>query len=73
MPTKVVVLECKSGISKKGNPYHIALVRVAGAVGKVFSDLALPVTDKEISVDLVLASNQEMFLSPRIKGISAMK
>jgi len=69
MPTKIVVLECKSGVSKKGNAYHIALVRVSGSVGKVFSDVALPVSDKEISVDLQLASNQEMFLTPRIKGL----
>jgi len=69
MPTKIVVLECKSGVSKKGNAYDIALVRVSGSVGKVFSDVALPVSDKEISVDLQLASNQEMFLTPRIKGL----
>lgn len=68
MPTKLVVLECKSGVSKKGNAYHIALVRIAGSVGKVFSDVALPVSDKEITVDLQLSSNQEMFLSPRIKS-----
>lgn len=69
MPTKVVVLECKSGVSKKGNQYNIALVRVAGTVGKVFSDVALPVSEKEIAVDMTLGSNQEMFLTPRIKGV----
>jgi len=41
---KVDVLECASGVSKKGNAYNIALVRVpsgTGRVGKVFSDVKL--------------------------------
>lgn len=67
---KVQVLECQSGVAKKtGNAYNIALVRTDGRVGKVFSDVPLQVSDREIEVQLVLAPNTEMFLTPRIKAI----
>jgi len=65
------VLECNSGTSKKGNAYNIALIRCPsgdGRVGKVFSDVKLPI-DADVEVDLVLEPNQEMFLSPTIKQI----
>jgi len=42
-------------------------------VGKVFSDIPFVASDKEVDVDLVLAPNQEMFLSPRVKGLLKVK
>jgi len=68
MIVKADVLECASGVSKAGRAYNIALVRVDGRVGKVFSDVPLKVEDN-IELDLSLAPNQEMFLSPRVKGV----
>lgn len=67
MKVKVEVLECNSGVSKKGNAYNIALVRVDGRVGKVFSDVALKPSDKPLEVELELAPNSEMFLSPKVR------
>jgi hypothetical protein len=70
MRITVEVLECKSGVSKKGNAYNIALVRGAdGNVGKVFSDVALKPSADPIEVNLDLSSNQEMFLTPRIRSV----
>jgi len=67
---KIQVLECKSGVAKKsGNAYHIALVRVDGRVGKVFSDVPLSSSDDEVEVEMNLVPNQEMFLAPRIKSV----
>jgi len=74
--TKVIVMECQSGVAKQsGRAYNIALVRVVegGRVGKVFSDVPLAVSDKEQDVDLVLAPNQEMFLTPRVKSVKTSK
>jgi len=71
MKIKVDVLECTSGTSKKGNAYNIALVRIpsgSGRVGKIFSDVKLE-SDIEVEVDLSLAPNQEMFISPRITEV----
>jgi len=71
METTIDVLECNSGVSKKGKAYNIALVRIPsrnGRVGKVFSDIKLnPDTDVEVVIDL--SPNVEMFLSPRIKSV----
>jgi len=69
---KVVVLECQSGVAKKsGNPYNIALIKTdKGRVGKVFSDVALQASDKVIEVELELAPNREMFLTPSIRSIT---
>jgi len=67
----VEVMECSSGVSKKGNAYNVALVRIPakdGRVGKIFSDVALPVGT--VSVEFELAPNSEMFLSPRIRKVS---
>jgi len=69
MILKVDVLECQSGVSKKGNAYNIALVRVpsgVGRVGKLFSDIKLE-PDTDVEVNLEIAPNAEMFLSPRIR------
>lgn len=71
MKIEIDVLECKGGVSKKGNAYNIALVRVPsgnGRVGKVFSDVALE-PDTDVEVELDISPNQEMFLSPRIKSL----
>jgi len=65
------VLECASGVSKKGSAYNIALVRFPsgkGRVGKVFSDVALPL-DVDLEVELDLSPNAEMFLTPRVRKI----
>jgi len=70
MKIVVDVLECKNGVSKKGNAYSIALIRVPsgnGRVGKVFSDTPLE-PDTDVEVELEIAPNSEMFLSPRIKS-----
>lgn len=73
MNQKVDVLECQSGVAKSsGRPYNIALVRLPsrdGRVGKIFSDVPLK-PDTDVEVDLDIAPNQEMFLSPRIKGLA---
>lgn len=66
---KVKILECKSGVSKKGNAYNIALIQTDDGVGKVFSDLPFK-KNEEVDVDIKLQANQEMFLSPRIVGLS---
>lgn len=71
MQVKVEVLACQSGVSKKGNAYNIALVRVDDKVGKVFSDISLPVSNKIVNVDLDLSPNTEMFLGPRIRKVIA--
>lgn len=63
------VLECNSGVSKAGRAYNIALVRIDGRVGKVFSDVPLKV-EENVEFDLSLAPNQEMFLSPRVKTVN---
>jgi len=71
MQIQIDVLECNSGVSKKGNAYNIALVRMPsgnGRVGKVFSDVPLQ-SDTDVEVELELAPNSEMFLSPRIKSV----
>lgn len=73
MKVTVDVLECNSGVSKAGKPYNVALVRIPsrdGRVGKLFSDVALK-PDTDVEIDLVIAPNQEMFLSPRVKGLIA--
>lgn len=69
---KVTVLECQSGVaSKSGRAYNIALIRTdSGRVGKVFSDVPLQVSDRVVDVDLQLAPNKEMFLSPSIKSVN---
>jgi len=67
----VEVMECNSGTSKKGNAYNVALVRIPakdGRVGKIFSDVALPVG--VVEVEFELAPNTEMFLSPRIRKVA---
>jgi len=73
MKIELDVLECQSGVAKKsGRAYNIALVRIPardGRVGKIFSDVALS-PDTDVEVELEVAPNQEMFLSPRIKGLS---
>jgi len=72
MKINVDVLECKGGVSKKGNAYNIALVRIPardGRVGKIFSDVALE-PDTDVEVVLEIAPNAEMFLSPRIKSLA---
>jgi len=65
----VEVLECQSGVSKKGNAYNIALVKIPagdlGRVGKVFSDIPLSPGKQKLEVEL--SPNSEMFLSPRIR------
>jgi len=68
MKIKGEVLECKSGVGKKsGKPFHIALVRINGTVGKIFSDVALvPGAPEDLEVEI--SSNQEMFLGLRIKS-----
>jgi len=67
---RIDVFECKSGVSKKGNAYHIALVKFqGGAVGKIFSDVSIP-TGNDLLVKVDLSTNQEMFLTPRIKSVS---
>jgi len=72
MKIGIDVLECQSGVAKKsGRAYNIALVRLPsgnGRVGKVFSDVELE-PDTDVEVELELAPNQEMFLSPRIKSL----
>jgi len=68
MIVKGDVLECNSGVSKAGRAYNIALVRVDGRVGKVFSDVPLK-TGESVEFELSLAPNQEMFLSPRVKSL----
>lgn len=65
--TKIEVLECKSGTSKKGNPYNIALIRAEGRVGRVFSDV--PLKEGECVVEIQLAPNQQLYLSPTITSI----
>lgn len=68
MIVKGDVLECNSGVSKAGRTYNIALVRVDGRVGKVFSDVPLKV-EEGVDLEINLAPNQEMFLSPRVKAV----
>lgn len=71
MEIKVDVLECNSGVSKKGNAYNVALCRIPatdGRVGKIFSDVKLDIGE-EIGVEIDLAPNSEMFLSPRIRQL----
>jgi len=70
--SKILVLECQSGVAKKsGNAYNIALIRDVQSkrVGKVFSDIPLVASDKEVDVEIELAPNSEMFLTPRIKKL----
>lgn len=62
----VEVLECSSGVSKKGRAYNIALVRLGERVGKIFSDVALEVSNKPVKVKIAFAPNSEMFLSAKI-------
>jgi len=72
MKLAIDVLECQSGMSKKGNAYNVALVRIPardGRVGKLFSDVKLE-PDTDVDVELVISPNAEMFLSPRIKGLA---
>jgi len=72
MKIQVDVLECQSGVSKKGNAYNIALVRIPardGRVGKIFSDIKLE-PDTDVGVVMDVAPNAEMFLSPRIKSLA---
>jgi len=66
---KIEVFECKSGVSKKGNAYNIALVKIDERMGKVFSDVALPIGVCKVKIDL--SPNTEMFLTPRIRAIIA--
>jgi len=71
MQISLDVLECQSGVSKKGNAYNVALVRIPardGRVGKLFSDVKLE-PDTDVKVELDIAPNAEMFLSPRIKKL----
>jgi len=69
-----VVLECKSGVSKSGNKYNVALLRVRGengkedSIGKVFSDVPLAVNDSEQVLVLGMKPNKEMFFSFRVVG-----
>lgn len=70
MEMDIDVLECQSGVSKKGNAYNVALVRVPsgkGRVGKIFSDVALR-PDTDVPVVVEMSPNAEMFLSLRIKS-----
>lgn len=73
MKIAIDVLECQSGVAKKsGNAYNVALIRIPardGRVGKVFSDIPLK-PDTDVEVELEVAPNQEMFLSPRIRGLA---
>jgi len=72
MKLEIDVLECNSGVSKKGNAYNIALVRIpskSGRVGKIFSDVPLQ-PDIDVAVELELAPNAEMFLSPRVRKLA---
>lgn len=66
---EIEVFECNSGISKKGNPYNIALVRIDGKVGKLFSDVALP--SGKVKVEVEMSANREMFLTPKISKLIA--
>lgn len=70
MQIRLDVLECNSGVSKAGRPYNVALVRIDGRVGKVFSDLPLK-QGTEPLVEMQIAPNNEMFLTPRIKSVVA--
>lgn len=68
MTKQIEVFECVSGVSKKGNAYNIAVVRDEdGRVGKMFSDVKLP--NGRVEVEVELAPNQEMFLTPRITKV----
>jgi len=71
MEMRIDVLESKTGTSKRGNAYTIALVRLPageGRVGKVFSDVGLEVAN-DVMVEVALEPNTEMFLSPRIRKV----
>jgi len=72
MKQQIDVLECQSGVSKaKGKPYNIALVRIpagSGRVGKIFSDVRIDPAD-DVSVELEIVPNSEMFLSPTIRSV----
>lgn len=68
---EVEVLECNSGVSKKGRPYNVALVRLEGRVGKVFSDVPLTPSSTPLRVEVSIAPNAELFLSPAIKSIAS--
>jgi len=63
------VLECKSGVSKTGRAYNIALIRANGVVGKLFSDVPLTVSSGPQTLQIELSSNNELFLSPKVKGV----
>jgi len=67
MEMNITVLESKTATSKRGTEYTIVLVRMAGAVGKLFSDVPLnDHIDEEITVEIGFSANRELSLSPRI-------
>jgi len=71
MEIKVDVLECSSGTSKKGNAYNILVLRYPsgnGRIVKVFSDIAIE-AGIDIDVEVDLAPNQDMFMTPRVKEV----
>jgi len=69
---EVEVLECNSGVSKKGRAYNVALVRLEGRVGKIFSDVPLVPSSEKVKVDVVIQPNAELFLSPAIKRVETV-
>lgn len=71
MVYEIEVLECNSGVSKKGNAYNVLLARVEGRVGKLFSDVGLPLGAHRVEIQI--APNAEMFLTPRVKGVEGVR
>lgn len=65
MRVQADVIESITRKSKAGKDYTIAIVRIEGRVGKIFSDFPLEVADDQ-TVDLQLSPNTEMFITPRI-------